>query len=87
MPGCKEFWIFFLKFTEQAYKKTPAEFIFDLLRLEMPNFSLKAAPIQSDEHLHIEADVRKFIKDDERIPRRLQITVDTLLVSSFDSEH
>ena len=81
MPVCTEFWQFFVKFAERAYSKTPAEFIFDLLRLDMPNFSLKAAPIQTDEQVHVETCVQKYIKSDERIPRRLYIAVDTLLVS------
>ena len=81
MPGCTEFWNFFMKFTERAYSKTPAEFIFDLLRLDMPVFSLKATPLQTDEQVDIETNVRKYIKNDERIPRRFHIAVDTLLVS------
>ena len=84
MPGCTEFWHFFLKFSERAYySKTPAEFIFDLLRLDMPNFSLKAAPLQTDEQNDTETYVREYIENDERIPRRLYIAVDTLLVSIF----
>lgn len=83
MPGCTEFWHFFLKFAERGYSKTPAEFLFDILKLDMPNFSLKATPIQTDEQFDVETDVRKYIKNDERILRRLHIAVDTLLVRIF----
>ena len=86
LPGATKLWNFFLKFAEHAYIRSPTEFVFDLLRLDMPmvfETSHKEAHIQTREQDSIESDVRKYIRGDERISRRLLVKVDILLVRTI----
>lgn len=71
-------WEFFAKFTTHGYNKTPINFLFDLLKLKLPEL-LKTDGSSSFEP-QLERHLRGFIKQDERIPKRLLTAVEHLLV-------
>ena len=85
MPDVKHVWQFFLKFTERGYyNKTPSDFLFHLLKLQMPEFfdlplTAREGPTITIEEL--EGFVRKYIKGDKRIRGKLVVSMDVVLVS------
>ena len=61
------------------YGKTPANFLLDLLKLRLPE--LLNTEVNTVCEQELEKNVRDFIKDDDRITRRLFLSVEGLLVS------
>ena len=68
-PDYKHIWKFLKGFADTVYCKTPAMFLIDLLKLEIPELPSSSESTLSDADL--ESELRHYIKDDERTPKRL----------------
>ena len=71
LPDYNYIWKFLKGFADTVYSKTPANFILDLLKLQIPELPNSSENTLSETDL--EAKLRNYIKDDERIPKRLLI--------------
>ena len=79
-PDYNDIWEFLRKFLVSAYSKIPAQFLQDLLKLQLPEMC--NAPENTLTEHELEKQLRKMIKDDDRIPRRLFASPETFLVGS-----
>ena len=71
LPDYKHIWKFLKGFADTIYSRTPAKFLFDLLKLQVPELPSSSENTLSETDL--EAELRHYIKDDERIPKRLLV--------------
>ena len=79
LPDGKEVWNFLKKFVNtEYYNKKPAQFVLDLLRLQMPE--LLKSSVNTLAVTDLESEVRQLIRGDDRTSRRILLLVDTLLV-------
>lgn len=77
-PDYNIIWEFFKKFLVSVYSRTPALFLQDLLKLQLPEMCNASENTLTEYEL--EKQLRNIIKDDDRIPRRLFSSPETFLV-------
>ena len=78
-PDYNDIWKFLKKFSVSSYSRIPAQFLQDLLKLQLPEMC--NASVNTLTERELEMQLRNMIKDDDRIPRRLFALPEAFLVS------